>query len=92
LDFAHHDVSRDREHVDVRAHDARPARDVERSGALARDVEPDRRRRVPEGRLVVADSIQASFGAGIEREFAIGGLELPIRHFHDAIENAIDRT
>jgi len=42
--------------------------------------------------LVVADSIQASFGAGIEREFAIGGLELPIRHFHDAIENAIDRT
>ncbi|HEX4512670.1 MAG TPA: aromatic ring-hydroxylating dioxygenase subunit alpha [Polyangiaceae bacterium] len=42
--------------------------------------------------LVVADSIQASFGAGIERDFAIGGLELPIRHFHDAIENAIDRT
>ena len=42
--------------------------------------------------LVVADSIQASFGAGIEREFAIGGLELPIRYFHDAIENAIDRT
>jgi phenylpropionate dioxygenase-like ring-hydroxylating dioxygenase large terminal subunit len=42
--------------------------------------------------LVVADSIQASFGAGIERDFAIGGLEMPIRHFHDAIENAIDRT
>ena len=42
--------------------------------------------------LVVAESIQSSFGAGIEREYAIGGLEMPIRFFHDAIENAIDRT
>lgn len=42
--------------------------------------------------LVVAESIQASFGANIEREYAIGGLEMPIRFFHDAIENAIERT
>ncbi len=31
--------------------------------------------------LVVADSIQSSLGAGFERDFVIGGLELPIRLF-----------
>ncbi|HEY1958993.1 MAG TPA: aromatic ring-hydroxylating dioxygenase subunit alpha [Polyangiaceae bacterium] len=36
--------------------------------------------------LVVADSIQASLSAGFERDFVIGGLELPIRYFHDALE------
>lgn len=39
--------------------------------------------------LVVADSIQSSLGAGLERDFVIGGLELPIRYFHDALEEAI---
>jgi phenylpropionate dioxygenase-like ring-hydroxylating dioxygenase large terminal subunit len=41
--------------------------------------------------LVVAESIQASLGTGFERDFAIGALEMPIRFFHDALENAIAR-
>ncbi len=42
--------------------------------------------------LVVADSIQASLAAGFERDFVIGGLELPIRHFHDGLEADVPST
>jgi phenylpropionate dioxygenase-like ring-hydroxylating dioxygenase large terminal subunit len=39
--------------------------------------------------LSVASSIQASLSAGVEREFRLGGLELPIRYFHDELESAL---
>ncbi|HEY8091966.1 MAG TPA: aromatic ring-hydroxylating dioxygenase subunit alpha [Polyangiaceae bacterium] len=39
--------------------------------------------------LSVADSIQASLAAGVDLEFRIGGLEMPIRWFHDALEEAL---
>ena len=39
--------------------------------------------------LAVADSIQASLVAGVDREFRIGGLELPIRFFHDELERSL---
>ncbi len=41
-----------------------------------------------EADLSVAESIQTTLGAGMEAQFHIGGLELPIRWFHDELENA----
>jgi glycine betaine catabolism A len=39
--------------------------------------------------LAVAESIQSAMGAGTDRSFRLGHLEMPIRHFHDSIERAI---
>jgi glycine betaine catabolism A len=38
--------------------------------------------------LSVAESIQSTLGSGSESQFRIGGLELPIRWFHDALQGA----
>jgi Rieske 2Fe-2S family protein len=39
--------------------------------------------------LAVADSIQSSLPAAVDEEFRVGGLELPIRFFHDELESAV---
>ena len=36
--------------------------------------------------LVVAERIQSSLGSGLQREFRIGATELPIRWFHESLE------